>query len=129
MSKVTKYIKISDLAKILNLRSAKNDKLQNYTLRFWEREFRQIKPKMINNQRYYSPDQIELVKLIHFLLKKKGMTINGAKSILNSQINKLDDYKSDGLKADYHKKNIKDKTSKILEKIKNLKKYGKKNSY
>ena len=71
MSKVTKYIKISDLAKILNLRSAKNDKLQNYTLRFWEREFRQIKPKMINNQRYYSPDQIELVKLIHFLLKKR----------------------------------------------------------
>ena len=128
MSKVTKYIKISDLAKILNLRSAKNDKLQNYTLRFWEREFRQIKPKMINNQRYYSPDQIELVKLIHFLLKK-GMTINGAKSILNSQINKLDDYKSDGLKADYHKKNIKDKTSKILEKIRNLKKYGEKNSY
>ena len=54
------------------------------------------------------------------------MTINGAKSILNSQINKLDDYKSDGLKADYHKKNIKDKTSKILEKIRNLKKYGEK---
>ena len=129
MSKVTKYIKISDLAKILNLRSAKNYKLQNYTLRFWEREFRQIKPKMINNQRYYSPDQIELVKLIHFLLKKKGMTINGAKSILNSQINKLDDYNSNGLKAQYYKKFLKERSVTLLKKVNNLKKYGKKNTF
>tara|TARA_Y100001958_G_C21190221_1_gene518512 strand:+ start:1010 stop:1399 length:390 start_codon:yes stop_codon:yes gene_type:complete len=129
MNKTHKYIKISELAKILNLTSNANKKPQNHILRFWEREFRQIKPKIINNQRYYSSKQVELIKFIKFLLKNKGMTINGVKNILNSNINKLDDYKSDSLKAVYYKDNIKDKTEKILEKIKKLKKYGKKNSY
>ena len=65
--------------------------------------------------------------MIKFLLKNKGMTISGVKNILNLNINKLDDYNSDSLKADYYKIILKKKV-KILEKIKKLKNYGKKNS-
>ena len=55
------------------------------------------------------------------------MTISGAKKLLNLNINKLDDYDLDSLKADY-KNSLKNKSKNLLNKIKNLKKYGKKNS-
>ena len=126
---MSKFINISELSKILNLINPDNKKPLNYIIRFWEKEFKEIKPKIINNRRYYSPKQVEIVKLIKFLLKTKGMTITGVKNVLNSKINKLDDYDSFSLKADYYKKNIKEKSTKILDKINNLKKYGKKNSH
>ena len=56
------------------------------------------------------------------------MTINGVKKVLNTDINKLDDYNSHSLKADYYKKSLKDRSKKVLKKIKDLKKYGKKNT-
>ena len=52
----------------------------NHILRYWEKEFKQIKPKKINNRRYYSPEQVEIIKMIKFLLKNKGMTISGVKN-------------------------------------------------
>ena len=124
-----KLISISQLSYKLNLISPNNKKPKNYILRYWEKEFKQIKPKIINRRRYYSIKQIELIKLVHFLLKNKGMTINGVKKVLNSDINKLDDYNSLSLKANYYKNNLKDKSKKLLNKIKNLKKYGKKITY
>ena len=126
---MSKFINISELSKILNLINPDSKKPLNHVIRFWEKEFKEIKPKIINNRRYYSPKQVEIVKLIKFLLKTKGMTITGVKNVLNSKINKLDDYDSFSLKADYYKKNIKEKSTKILDKINNLKKYGKKNSH
>ena len=57
------------------------------------------------------------------------MTISGAKKLLNLNINKLDDYDLDSLKADYYKKYLKEKSNKLLDKIKKLKQYGKKNSF
>ena len=126
---MSKFINISELSKILNLINPESKKPLNHVIRFWEKEFKEIKPKIINNRRYYSPKQVEIVKLIKFLLKTKGMTIAGVKNVLNSKINKLDDYDSFSLKADYYKKNIKEKSKKILDKINNLKKYGKKNSH
>ena len=126
---MSKLITISELSKLLNLIDKKNGKPKNYILRYWEKEFKQIKPKIINRRRYYSIEQIELIKLVHFLLKNKGMTINGVKKVLNSDINKLDDYNSHSLKANYYKNNLKDKSKKLLNKIKNLKKYGKKITY
>ena len=126
---MSKFINISELSKILNLINPESKKPLNHVIRFWEKEFKEIKPKIINNRRYYSPKQVEIVKLIKFLLKTKGMTITGVKNVLNSKINKLDDYDFFSLKADYYKKNIKDKSTKILDKINNLKKYGKKNSH
>ena len=124
-----KYVSISELSKELNLVNSTTKKPLNYVLRFWEQKFRQIKPKIINKRRYYSLEQVQLIKLINFLLKNKGLTINGVKNILNSNINKLDDYNSHSLKTDYFKKNLKEKSFKVLEKIKKLKKYGKKNTH
>ncbi len=124
-----KLINISELSKLLNLINPKNKKPSNYILRYWEKEFRQIKPIILKNRRYYSEKQIEIIKLIKFLLKDRGMTINGVKSILKSNINNLDDYDLYSLKADYHKKNIKVKSKAILDKIKKIKKYGKKISH
>ncbi len=123
-----KYINIAELAKILNLVDPVSKKPLNYILRYWEKNFTQIKPKIINKRRYYSKEQIEKIKLIKYLLKTKGMTINGAKLVLKSKINKLDDYNSFSLKANYYKKAFKNKAVKVLTKIEELKKYGKKNT-
>ena len=125
---MNKLFTISELAKILNLVDPSNKKPLNHILRYWEKNFNQIKAKKINNRRYYSIKQVEIAKMIKFLLKNKGMTIPGVKNIMNSKINKLDVCDSDGLKADYHKQNIKDKSLSLLKKIERLNKYGKKNS-
>jgi DNA-binding transcriptional MerR regulator len=125
---MTKYLTISELSKNLDLIDPSSKKPLNHVLRYWEKEFRQIKPKKINNRRYYTPKQVETIQMIKFLLKNKGMTINGVKNVLNLNINKLDDYNSDSLKADYYKKSLKLKSLKILNKLKKIKKYGKKNT-
>tara|TARA_B100000795_G_C22675752_1_gene389702 strand:+ start:323 stop:709 length:387 start_codon:yes stop_codon:yes gene_type:complete len=125
---VNKLITISELSKILNLVNPVNKKPLNHILRYWEKQFKQIKPKIINNRRYYSLEQTEVIKMIKFLLKNKGMTISGVKNVLNLNINKLDDYNSHGLKAEYYKKRFKEKSSSLLQKIKKLKSYGKKNT-
>ena len=124
-----KLINISELSKLLEIVNTKTKKPSNYILRYWEKEFKQIRPLIIKNRRYYSKKQIDIIRLIKFLLKEKGMTISGVKNILKSNINSLDDYNSFSLKADYHRKIIKNKSKKILEKLKQIKKYGKKNSY
>ena len=126
---MTKLINISQLSKELNLIDKKNNKPTNHILRYWEKEFKQIKPKLVNNRRYYTKETVELIKLIKFLLKDKGLTIKGVKNVLKSDINELDDYNSDSLKASYYKHNFKLKSLKILNKLKKLKKYGKKNTY
>ena len=120
---------ISNLSKELGLVDLKDKKPQNYIIRYWEKNFKQIKPKIINKRRYYTNEQVELIKLIKFLLKNKGLTISGVKKVLDSSINKLDDYNSHGLKAEYYKKSFKLKSSEILKKIKKIKKHGKKNTY
>ena len=125
---MNKLINISELSKILNLIDSNSKKPLNHVLRYWEKEFKQIRPKKINNRRYYSLEQVEIVKMIKFLLKNKGMTILGVKSILDLNINKLDDYNSHSLKAEYYKKNLKLKSKSILEKIKKIRNYGKKNT-
>tara|TARA_B100000212_G_C27193050_1_gene455497 strand:- start:190 stop:573 length:384 start_codon:yes stop_codon:yes gene_type:complete len=125
---MNKLIQISELSKKLDLINTKNKKPMNHILRYWEKEFKQIRPKIIKKRRYYSPKQVEIIQLIKFLLKDKGMTISGVKNVLNSDINKLDDYYSYSLKADYYKKLLKSKSRIILDKVKILKNYGKKNS-
>lgn len=124
-----KYLSISELSIALDLVNSFNKKPKNHILRYWEKEFTQIRPKIINGRRYYSKEQVEILKLIKFLLKNEGLTINGVKSILNNKKNKLDDYNSYSLKADYYKNNFKNKTIKILDKLKRIKKNGKKNTY
>ena len=125
---MNKLIKISELSKMLNLVDPMTKKPLNHILRYWEREFKEIKPKKINNIRYYSSKQVEIIKMIKFLLKSKGMTILGVKNLLNTNINKLDDHKGHSLKADYYKNILKLKSKTLVEKIKKIKNYGKKNS-
>ena len=117
-----KLLNISEVSILLNLVNKSTKKPSNYILRYWEKEFKEIKPIILNKRRYYSEKQINIIKLIKFLLKDKGMTINGVKNILKSNINSLDDYNSYSLKADYLKENLKVKSKTILEKIKKLKK-------
>ena len=125
---MNKLIKISELSKMLNLVDPMTKKPLNHILRYWEREFKEIKPKKINNIRYYSSKQIEIIKMIKFLLKSKGMTILGVRNLLNSNINKLDDHKDHSLKADYYRNILKLKSKSLVEKINKIKNYGKKNT-
>ena len=125
---MSKLISIGELSKKLGLDKSNKNKSSNYILRYWEKEFKQIKPKIINKRRYYSDDVVELIKLIKFLIKDKGMTISGVKKILNLNTNKLDEYDSFSLKDTYFKTKLKIKSKSILLKLKKLKNYGKKNS-
>ena len=126
---MSKLITISELSKKLNLINPKNKKPLNHVLRYWESEFKLIKPKIINKRRYYTNKQIEYIKLIKYLLKDQGMTIKGVKNVLNSNVNELDEGNIDSLKANLFKKRIKEKRTLLLKKIKNLKNYGKKKLY
>ena len=125
---MNKYIGISEVAKILDLINPNTRKPLNHILRYWEKEFKHIKPKKINNRRYYSSKQIEILKMIKFLLKNKGMTISGVKNLINLNVNKLDDPNSISLKTQYYKNHLKTKSEVLLKKINNLKIYGKKNT-
>ena len=116
---------ISKVCEILGLIDPKTNKPLNYILRYWEREFKQIKPKIINRRRYYSFKDIEIIKNIKFYLKDQKMTIEGVKLILNTKGKKLDDFDRVVYRENY-KFFLKDKSKKLLSKIKNLKKYGKK---
>ena len=113
------YKTIGEVAKILQLKSKKKGALPTHTIRFWETQFKQIKPKILNsNRRYYDERTINLLKKIKFLLKDKGMTINGVKKILNNEISlKLDEIADKSIKA----QNLKNKLVKISKIIKKLK--------
>jgi|TARA_B100001093_G_scaffold497468_1_gene544442 DNA-binding transcriptional MerR regulator len=125
-----KLITISELAQKLKLINKKTGKPQTHTLRFWEKKFTQIKPTKLNsNRRLYSIKQVKLIVFINYLLKDKGLSIENAKNILKKNINNLDDYHLTSIKTDYIKKNLKEKSLKILNKIKKFKKDGKKNTY
>ena len=125
---MTKLLTISEVSKILNLIDPKTKKPQNHILRYWENEFKEIRPKKINNRRYYSPDQVKIIKMIKFLLKNKGMTALGVKKLLNLTANKLDVNNAHSLKTDYYRNLLKSKSKTLLQKINKLKNYGKKNS-
>ena len=126
---MSKLVSISELCKILDITDPITKKPLNHVLRYWESEFKLIKPKIINKRRYYTNKQIEYIKLIKYLLKDQGMTIKGVKNVLNSNVNELDEGNIDSLKANLFKKRIKDKSNLLLKKIENLKNYGKKKLY
>jgi len=121
---MNKLISISELTKRLNLINPNDKRPQNYILRYWEKEFKIIKSKRINNRRFYTSKQVEIIKMIKFLLKNKGITITGVKNLLQSNRNKLDDHDGHSLKADYYKQSLKIKSKSILEKLKKIKKNG-----
>ena len=115
------YKTIGEVAKILNLTDKKTGKLSTHTIRFWEKQFKQVKPNIFaGRRRYYDHKSIEILKKIQFLLKTKGMTINGVKKYLNDENSKLDvnDNKT------INKKIIKTKINKISNLLKSIKNNG-----
>ena len=113
------YKTIGEVAKILKLQVNKKGILPTHIIRFWETQFKQIKPKILNsNRRYYDEKTINLLKKVKFLLKEQGMTINGVKKILNNEVSlKLDEIADKSIKAE----NLKNKLVKISKIIKQLK--------
>ena len=113
------YKTIGEVAKILKLKENKKGSLPTHIIRFWETQFKQIKPKILNsNRRYYDEKTINLLKKVKFLLKEQGMTINGVKKILNKEVSlKLDEIADKSIKAE----NLKNKLIKISKIIKKLK--------
>ena len=114
------YKTIGEVSRIIGLKSKKGSSNPTYIIRFWEKEFKQIKPKILTgNRRYYDQKNIELLKRIYFLLKVQGMTINGVKKILkNTDPLKLDEISNNSIKA----REFKNKLNNISKIIKSLKK-------
>ena len=117
------YKSIGEVAKILNLVNKKKGTLNTHTIRFWEKEFKQIKPKILNgNRRYYNNDTIEVLKKVKYLLKERGMTINGAKKVLNSDKSlKLDELPNNSINANYKIKRKLLSISNLIKQIKKIK--------
>ena len=116
------YKTISEVAKILNLINNKTGKINTHTLRFWEKQFKQIKPVILSGKRrYYDNKSIDLLKKIKYLLKEKGMTINGVKKILTNKSSlSLDELGNSSIKTDKNK--LKSKISRISVLLKEIKK-------
>ena len=119
------YKTIGEVAEILRLNSKKKGVFSTHTIRFWETKFKQVKPKLLNsNRRYYDQKTIDILRKIKFLLKDQGMTISGAKKILNNpNINdtlNLDEISNDSIRRDSFKNKV-FKISKIVKDLKNYK--------
>ncbi len=111
------YKTISEVIKILNY-NTKSQNNASHTIRYWESQFKQLKPIKVNNRRYYDKKNIDILLKIHYLLKNQGMTINGAKKILDNVNFNIDDK----LKKNINPFDIKFRLNKINNMIKNLKK-------
>ena len=122
------YKTIGEAAKQLGLVDKKTGHLQTHTIRYWETQFKQIRPIIrAGRRRYYSIKDLKIIKYIKFLLREKGLTINGVKKMLNNtESQPLDDsvnlsvYKSDLRTTKVIKEKIKN-ISKIIKELKNLK--------
>ena len=115
------YKSIGDVARILNLVDKKTGKLSTHTIRFWEKEFKQIKPKIFaGRRRYYDDKTIKIIKEIHFFLKNRGMTIKGVKKLLQKENSNLDEVDNKTINT----KIVRTKLNKISNLIKDLKNNG-----
>ena len=120
MSKyINSYKTIGEVVKILGLKSKKGNSVPTHTIRFWEKEFKQIKPIILNgSRRYYDEKSINILKKVHFLLKEEGMTIKGVKRLLKDKDSlKLDEIPNHSINASI----LKNKLVKISNIIKELK--------
>ena len=118
------YKSIGEVAKILELNDEKKGRLKTHTIRFWEKKFKQIKPKFFNTKRrYYDQNSIDILKKIKYLLKDEGMTINGVKKMLNKDKSlKLDEYSNKPINIQNNNLRTKlNKISKIVTELKDIK--------
>ena len=122
------YKTIGEVTKELELVDKKTGRLQTHTIRYWETQFKQIKPTIkAGNRRYYSNKDIKILTYIKFLLKERGLTINGVKKMLDKKkIDSIDVQQNFGVYKpnDKSARLVKDKVkniSKIIKEIKKLK--------
>ena len=121
------YKTIGEVAKELDLINKKTGRLQTHTIRYWESQFKQIKPNIgAGKRRYYSTKVFKIIKHIKFLLKETGLTINGVKKILNkTKTHSIDDDTNIGINRPDIKtaKLIKNKVKNISKIVEELKKF------
>ena len=120
-----KYKTIGEVAEFLNLVNKNTGKLSTHTIRFWEKEFKQIKPYIFSGKRrYYDSKSIKILKKIHHLLKIEGLTIKGVKKYLNRDYSNLDEVNNKTINT----KIIRNKLKNISNILNDIKNNGKKNS-
>lgn len=69
------YYSISEVAQMFNVTET--------LLRYWEKEFPNIRPQKVGRGiRQYTKDDIEQVRLVHHLVKERGMTLQGARDMI-----------------------------------------------
>ena len=72
------FYSISEVATLLGVNQS--------NLRFWESEFKQLKPRRNEKgSRFYSPDDIQIIKQIKFLVNDQKLTLDGAKRKLGQK--------------------------------------------
>ena len=72
------YYSISEVSEMLGI------SLSN--LRFWEKEFKQLKPRPNSkNTRFYSEEDLKLIKQIQFLVDEQKLTLEGVKQRLSQK--------------------------------------------
>jgi DNA-binding transcriptional MerR regulator len=72
------FYSISEVAEMFHVNQS--------NLRFWEKEFKQLKPKRnTKGTRFYSPDDISVIKSIFYLVNEQKLTLEGAKRKLSQK--------------------------------------------
>ena len=70
------YYSIGEVAEMLHVNAS--------LIRYWEKEFKNIKPKKNRKgNRLFTEKDIETLKYVHHLVKEKGLTLEGARNIIN----------------------------------------------
>tara|TARA_B100000029_G_scaffold501805_1_gene575968 strand:- start:1461 stop:1859 length:399 start_codon:yes stop_codon:yes gene_type:complete len=122
------YKTIGEVAKEIDLVNKKTGNVETHTIRYWESQFKQIRPTVkAGNRRYYSNKDLKIIKHIKYLLKDRGLTIKGVKKILNNKDTRgldvsinLGVYKANTKNAEIIRKRIKN-ISKIVKELKRYK--------
>ena len=72
------FYSISEVAEMFSVNQS--------NLRFWEKEFKQLKPKRNDKgTRFYTPDDIQVIKQIIYLVNEQKLTLDGAKRKLSQK--------------------------------------------
>ncbi len=107
------YYSIGEVCNLLNIKA--------HVLRYWEKEFPQLKPrKVFGRNRKYSPDDIEMIKNIRFMLHEQKFTIDGARKKLTGMLKEKKQIELDFVPD---KKGVIEGIRKELKEIRDLLKY------
>ena len=100
-----RYYSIGEVAKAFDVNTS--------LIRFWEREFEELKPKKnAKGNRKFTPEDIKNLKFIYHLVKERGFTLEGAKTHLKEEkqkalttfdiVDKLEHIKNELIKIKNH---------------------------